>query len=172
MAKRTREWRKTKAIHLDWTTNKSREEIADRLDVHPDTVTRYLNEQLEDEVVDKVWRQRKKEIKLTAVEELRHQLKQAGQRSKSAEKPVKVWEDENGDMVVREESDDSGEVVDRYAVPEDIELAPDEKARYFGRQEVREILELLCDITGVSEPDELEVKGDLFSDWTDSAGGS
>lgn len=151
--------RRAVAIHWNWTTDHTTEEIADALGVRPQTVRKYISEGPTDGVqrqMDDV----EAEVRLVAVAELRDQLQRAGSRSRTAEKPVKVWTDENGDLEVKDKQDpETGEVTGKYPVPDDIELGADNTARYFRREEVREILRQLTELTGAAEPEQHEVTG-------------
>jgi hypothetical protein len=143
--------------------------MATALGVTEQTIETYLAAGPNDEVrkqMDNV----EAEVRLVAVQELKDQLRRAGHRSRTAEQPVKVWTDENGNLNVREQRDDeTDELQGRYAVPNDIEMGPDHSARYFRREEVREILSLLCDITGAGEPDQLEISASdaMWDDLTE-----
>lgn len=152
--------RRAVAIHWNWTTEYTPAEIADALGVTERTVEKYLASGPNQEVREQMTRV-EKEVRLVAVAELRDQLQRAGSRSRTAEKPVKVWQDRDGHVRVRDVRDEeTGELVTRKPIPHDIELGPDEQARYYAREEVRDILEQLVDITGVGEPDELDVGGE------------
>lgn len=153
----TPETRRTVAIHWHWTTEYTIEEIAKALGVRPPTVEKYLDSPPADEVraaLEDV----EAEVRYIAVKELKEQLRAAGHRSKTAEKPTKVWQDGSGDIHVRDVRDEEGEVVKRVPVPADIELMADEEARYYARAEVRDILEQLTDLLGVGEPEEVSVE--------------
>jgi predicted transcriptional regulator len=149
--------RRTIAIHWEWTTQYSREEMATALGVKKSTIDRYIREGPTDEVqrlMDGV----EQEVRMVAVAELKDQLKRAGDRSRTAEKPVKVWTDEDGNLQVNDEIDDeTGKLTGKYPVPDDMEMGPDYTARFFRREEVREILQQLIDLVGAAEPDELEI---------------
>jgi hypothetical protein len=121
-------------------------------------VDRYIREGPTD-AVQKQMADVESEVRLIAVGELKQQLKAAGSRSKTVEKPVKIWQDDSGNVRIREKRDDIGEVVERAPVNIDVEMMPDEEARYYARAEVREILDQLADLVGAKEPDQLEVEG-------------
>lgn len=154
----TKTYRVTKAIHWWFTTDKTQSEIADELGVSERKVREYIKEPPADEVKEALEHQ-ETQVRLTAFEELRRQLRAAGERSRSAEKPVKVWQDDQGRLQVRDVRNDTGEVVERAPVNADVELLADEKARYYAREEIREILDRLVDLVGAAEPDQLEVEG-------------
>ena len=158
----TPEVRQTVAIHWNWTTEYTQEEMASALGVTRQTVQRYLSEG-PTEAVREQMHGVEKEVRMVAVAELKEQLQAAGQRSRSAEKPVKVWPEDGQLHVVDKVDEQSGKIVDKYALPESFELGKDGKTRYFAREEVREILEQLVDITGAAEPErqEIEHKGDV-----------
>lgn len=163
--------RRTIAIHWNWTTEYTNEEIATALGVSERTIEKYLadgpNQEVQD-LMDGV----ESEVRMVAVAELKEQLKTAGDRARSAEKPVKVYPDEHGDIFVQDARDEHGRLVDRYAIPDDVEMMPDEEARYYARDEVREILDKLIDITGAGEPDQVEVEGSGIVIHTEADDGS
>lgn len=149
--------RRTKAIHWNWTTDATHAEIADALGVTKKTVRNYLNDGPTDAVQEQMNRV-ESEVRLVAVSELRDQLRAAGERSRSADKPVKVWTDADGNLRVKDKRDpETEELLGKFAVPDDMKLGADEEARYYARAEVREILEQLIDLTGASEPQEHEL---------------
>jgi hypothetical protein len=150
--------RRTIAIHWEWTTEYTRIEMAKALGVQKRTVDRYIREGPTD-AVQKQMADVESEVRLIAVAALKQQLKAAGSRSKTVEKPVKIWQDDSGNVRIREKRDDTGEVVERAPVNIDVEMMPDEEARYYARAEVREILDQLADLVGAKEPDQLEVEG-------------
>lgn len=146
--------RRTKAIHWNWTTDATQQEMADALGVTKQTIRSYLNDGPTDAVKEQMDRV-ESEVRVVAVEELKSQLQAAGARAKTADKPVKVWTDEAGDLHVRDQRDpDTGELMGKVPVPNDMELGADSEARYYARAEVREILEQLIDLVGAAEPDE------------------
>lgn len=148
--------RRTVAIHWEWTTEYSRERMATALGVTPQTIRKYLDEGPNEEVREQMAGV-EQEVRLVAVRELREQLKAAGHRSRTAEAPAKVWQ-EDGDIKVYNQTDDMGETVKRIPVPEGYDLMPDEEARYYARSEVRDILDQLTDLVGAGEPETVEVE--------------
>jgi len=149
--------RRTIAIHWNWTTEYTREEMANALGVTPQTIRAYIREGPTGAVKDKV-ADLESEVRTIAVMELRQQLKEAGHRARTAETPVKVWADDSGNLRVEDKVDEeTGRVVGKYPVPADMELGADEQARYYARGEIREILEQLTDLVGAAEPEEHEV---------------
>lgn len=158
--------RQTKAIHLAYTTHMSNEEIAEELGVTPDTVSRYINDTPEAEQVSEMMRREREQVRILAIQELKRQLMDAGERSRSAEKPVKIWQ-QDGQVQTRDVRDDSGQLVDMEPVPVDVEILPDEEARYVSRKEVRDILKQLAKLTGANEPQQHEVS--IVDEWRDSA---
>lgn len=150
--------RRAQAIHWRWTTEATYADIADALGVSTETVRRYLNEGPTDAVreqMDGV----EAEVRMVAVAELREQLRAAGDRARSAEKPVKVWTDANGNLTVKDKREpETGELLDKYAVPKGMELGANEEARYYARAEVRDILDQLTALTGAAEPEEVAVE--------------
>jgi len=154
--------RRAVAIHWNWTTEYTNAEIADALGVRERTVRNYLAEPPSEEV-QSVMENVEAEVRMVAVSELRDQLKRAGHKSRTAEAPVKVWP-EDGRLNVVDVTDESGTIMDRYPLPDGFELGVDQEGRYYARQEVRDILEQLVDITGAAEPDKQEVEhsGTIF----------
>lgn len=150
--------RRAISIHWEWTTEYSREEIATALGVRKSTVDRYLRDGPTDEVKE-LMNDVESEVRMVAVAELKDQLKRAGSRSRTSEKPVKVWTDADGDLHVRDVFDEDGELVKKVPVPSDIEIGANEEARFYARQEVREIIDQLTDLTGAGEPTQLEHTG-------------
>lgn len=130
-------------------------DIARALGVGEATVRNYIHSEPAREVqemMDHVEAQ----VRVAAVQELKRQLREAGERSRSAMKPVKVWQGPDGSLNVRDVIE-NGEVVDRHAVPTDVELMPDEEARYMSRREAREIVDQLVKLTGAGETTQLGV---------------
>lgn len=152
----TPDTRRTVAIHWHWTTEYSTEEIGKALGVSERTVEKYL-ESTPAEEVRKQLEDIEAEVRYVAVKELKEQLRAAGHRSKTAESPAKVWEDSEGNLRVKDVTDDDGELVKRVPIPADIELMPDEEARYYARAEVRDILDQLTELLGIAEPEQVEV---------------
>lgn len=150
-------FRRTVAIHWEWTTDYTRQEMADALGVTKQTIRSYLNDGPNEEVKEVV-ADLESEVRTIAVMELKDQLKEAGHRAKTAETPVKVWTGEDGTLRVKDIEDDDGEVVKRVPLPADLEMGADQEARYYAREEVREIIEQLTDLVGAGEPDEHEVQ--------------
>lgn len=155
----TKRHRVTRAIHDHFLTDKSWEEIADDLGVEPRTARMYVNEPPAEEVQEIIQSQATS-TRIAAWEELKRQLREAGQRSRTAEKPVKIWPDD-GSVHVSDVVNDRGEVVDKIPIPEGFEIGPDEEARFYGRHEAREILEMMIDLVGAAEPETLRLEGDV-----------
>ena len=149
--------RRAVAIHWNWTTKYTTEEIASALGVTPQTVRRYVTEGPGEEVRN-VIKDVEAEVRLIAVQELKEQLRVAGDRARSAEKPVKIYETGDG-VEVKDITNDEGEVIKRVPVVQDYQLLPDEEARYYARSEAREILDQLADLVGAGEPEQVEVEG-------------
>jgi len=147
--------RRTKAIHWNWTTDATHQEIADALGVTPETVRNYLNAGPTDAVREQMERV-ESEVRTVAVTELRSQLKAAGSRAKTAEKPVKVYENADGELEVMDVELENG-MSEKVPVVQDMELLPDEQARYYARDEVRDILEQLTELVGAAEAEQHEV---------------
>lgn len=151
--------RRNIAIHWNWTTEYTIDEMATALGVTPRTIQNYINDGPTEEVQEQM-KKMEQEVRLVAVSELREQLQAAGSRSRSAETPVKIYENDDGEVEVRDvRDDDTGELLTRKPIPQDIELLPNEEARYYAREEVRDILEQLVDLVGAGEPDQVEVEG-------------
>lgn len=144
----SRETRVRKALHWYWTRDLTQAEIGERLGVSREKVSEYINEAPQSEAVQEQLENLEVQVRYVAAEELREQLKQAGERARSPETPVKIWQDDDGELVVQDERDDHGEITGRYPVPQGFEMGPDEQERFYGRNEVREILDLLTDIVG------------------------
>ena len=159
-AKRTKRWRVTQAIHLYFTTDMTQEEIGDELGVARETVSRYIHEPPAEEVQEQLQNQAR-QVRMAAFEELRRHMREAGHRSRTAEKPVKVWTDEDGELQVETIRDDEGNIVKRIPVPADIVMRPDEQTRFYARDEIREALEMLIDLVGAAEPERVEITGDV-----------
>lgn len=107
------------------------------------------------------------EVRFIAAEKLKAQLKAAGSRAESAEKPVKVWHDEHGELLVKDKRDPkTNELTGRYPIPYDFEMGVDQQGQFYGRNEVREILDLLTDIVGAKAADrqEIELSGEVETD--------
>lgn len=151
----TRSTRQTVAIHWHWTTEYTNKEIAAALGVIEPTVEDYLKDTPAEEVRDQL-ADVETQVRYVAVQELKEQLKAAGHRSRTAETPSEVWTDDNGDLRVRDVTNEDDEVVKRVPVPDDLDLLPDEEARYYARAEVRDILDQLTDLLGVGEPQEVK----------------
>lgn len=153
----TREWRVERAIHWRYCTGLSNKEIGEKLGVSPEQVSRYLHEPPGDEVREQI-KEQEITTRRVAYEELMWQLQESGARARTATAPNPVWPDD-GDVDVAHITDGDGQVVDLKPIPDGYEMGPDEKQRYYGRMESREIIELLADITGAAEPDQYEVGG-------------
>lgn len=149
--------RRAVALHWHWTTEYTTEEISKALGVQPRTVEKYLESTPADEIREQL-KDVETEVRYVAVQELKDQLQAAGHRSRTAEATSEVWQDEAGNIHVREVTDDEGAVVKRVPVPDDYDLLPDEEARYYARAEVRDILDQLTDLLGVGEPEEMRVE--------------
>lgn len=144
----TRKMRVQKALYWYWTKDLNQDEIGDKLGVSARKVREYISEAPTSPAVQDAVDDLEIQVRYAAAEKLRDQLKEAGSRAESAEKPVKVWTDSNGQLNVKDERNDAGELTGRYVVPESFEMGADEQARFYGRSEVREILDLLTDIVG------------------------
>lgn len=159
-------FRRTVAIHWEWTTQYSCEEIAKALGVTERTIRGYISDGPTDEVRDKMDGV-ESEVRMIAVAELKEQLKAAGHRSRTAEKPVKVWP-EDGDIQVSDiRPSEDAPVVERIPIPDDYDLMPNEEVRYYARDEVRDILEQLTDLVGAGEPKQIEHSGSIEREFTD-----
>lgn len=133
-------------------------EIAEELGVTQGTVSKYINSEPSQEVQEMIdWRA--SQVRLTAMEELRQQLKEAGERSRTAEKPVKIYENENGELEVDDVEIDDG-YTKKIPVVQDMELLPDQETRYYARKEAREILDQMAELVGAKEADQVELTGE------------
>lgn len=137
-----------KALYWYWARDMNQEEIGEKLGVSPQKVREYIHASPQSEAVEEQLDNLETQVRFIAVEQLREQLKQAGSRAESAEKPVKIWEDGDGNLRVKDKHNDRGEVVDKFPVPADIEMGEDSEQRFYGRSEAREIIDLLTDIVG------------------------
>lgn len=165
----SREIRQAYAIQWWWSTDMSNEEIGDRLGVRPTTVKDYVHEGPGREV-KQMMAAKEKQVRLVAVQELQEQLREVGTKSKTAETAVKIWADDDGNVMVKDVRDEEGDVVKRYPVPQDVEIGDDEQARFYRRSEAREILDMLLDITGGWDPVEVELDGEVNVDAGDVEG--
>lgn len=144
----SRKMRVQKALYWWWTKDLTQKEIGDKLGVSPQKVREYIREAPTSSAIQERVEDLEVQVRYAAAEKLREQLKQAGVRAESAEKPVKVWQNDAGDLIVRDERDEIGKLSGRYVVPASFEMGADEQGRFYGRSEVREILDLLTDIVG------------------------
>lgn len=158
-AKGSKQWRVNRAIHLWFTTDMTQAEIGDELGVSQQTVNEYIHSPPAEEVKETLETQAT-QVRLMAFEELRRHLREAGARSRTAKKPVKVYENDDGELEVQDIELESGQVK-KIPVVQDLELLPDQEARYYARQEIRDALEMLIDLVGAGEPDELELSGEV-----------
>lgn len=151
-----------KALYWYWARDMTQEEIGEKLGVGKSKVNEYIHASPQSDAVKEQLDNLETQVRFVAVEQLREQLKQAGSRAQSAERPVKIWEDDNGDLRVKDKHNDRGEVVDKFAVPANIEMGVDSEQRFYGRQEAREIIDLLTDIVGgkAAERHKHEVTGE------------
>lgn len=153
----TKALRRAVAIHWNWTTEYTTAEIGSALGVRPQTVREYLSEPPSDDVkavMDNV----EAEVRMVAVAELKDQLQRAGDRSKSAEKPVEIYENDTGEVVVQNIEDEAGNVVKKIPKVQDIQMLPDEESRFYARKEVREIIDQLTQLVGAAEPEKQEIE--------------
>lgn len=157
----SKQYRVVKAIHWHFCTEKTQSDIADELGVSVQKVSEYVNSPPGQETQEALEHQ-EVQTRLVAFQELKHQLQVAGEASRTAEKPVKVWQDGDGHLQVRDIHDEeTGELISKEPVPYDLEMGPDETARYFRREEVREILDRMVTLTGAAEPEQHEHSGEL-----------
>lgn len=158
-AKGTKQWRVNKAIQLWFTSDLTQEEIGDRLGVSRQTINDYIHSPPAREVQETLETQAT-QVRLMAFEELRRHLREAGARSRTAKKPVKVYENDDGELEVQDVELEGGQVK-KFPVVQDIELLPDQEARFYARKEIREALEMLIDLVGAGEPEEIELSGEV-----------
>lgn len=137
-----------KALYWYWARDMTLEEIGEKLGVGTTKVHEYIHASPQSEAVQEQLDNVETQVRFVAIEQLREQLKQAGSRAQSSEKPVKIWTDDSGDLRVRDEHNDQGELVDKVPVPADMEMGADSEQRFYGRSEAREIIDLLTDIVG------------------------
>lgn len=159
----TKQHRVNRAIHLHFTTELTDAEIGEKLGVTERTVKNYVAEPPADEVRETL-RNQATQVRMAAFAELKRQLRAAGHRSRSAETPVKVWEGDDGGLRVRDITDDSGGIVERVPIPADIVVGPDEEARFYARAEARDVLDMLIDLVGAAEPEQIELSGQVDSE--------
>ena len=156
MAKKGQLYRARKAIEWKFTRGWTHKRIAEELDVSVTTVSDYVNnppEELQEPV-----EHFKKELTLATFSRLREQLAEANRRARNAERPEKVFEyDDDGNLRAVEIPLESG---GSKWVPKvkGMEMKPDQKSRYFARQEEREIIEMLWRLAGVEEPAEHKIE--------------
>lgn len=157
-----------KAIYWYWTKDLTQAEIGEKLGVSGEKVSEYVRESPQAEAVQEQMTNLETEVRFVAVEKLRNQLREAGSRAASAEEPVKIWRDDDGNIAVNDKLDKYGNVVDRYPIPQGFEMGVDEQGRFYGRNEVREILDLLTDIVGAKAADrqEIEHSGGIETDFS------
>lgn len=144
----TKKFRVQKAQFWHWTRDLTQDEIGEKLGVSEQTVREYIREAPTSEAIQEQLERTETEVRYIAIEELRQQLREAGEEKRTAETPVKVWTDDDGHLAVEEEHDEDGRIIGRYPVPADVEMGADTKVRYFRREEIREVLDLLTDIVG------------------------
>lgn len=155
---RRKAMRETKAIHYYFCRDMTQQEIADELDVTRQTVNEYINSEPSEEVQE-IIDERAGQVRVMAVEELRQQLREAGERARTAEKPVKIYENAHGEVEVKDIRDETGEIIKKVPKTQDIDLLPDEETRYYARKEARDILDQMCELVGAKEPQEVDVSG-------------
>lgn len=146
----SREWRVDQAIHLYYSKGWSQADIGDKLGVTQQAVSEYIHDTKGDDVREQIANRQAKTRKI-AWETLSEQLREAAHRAEGAEAPNEVWTDENGEVQTVEMRDGRGNLLDREAVPQSHEMGPDTQERFYGRNEQREILELMAEVTGVME---------------------
>jgi predicted transcriptional regulator len=155
--KGTREWRITRAINLTYTTERTQADIAEELGVGPRKVREYLNTEPAADV-EEFLAEQQAEVREIATSEYKRSLKEVGEQARTAEEPVKVWTDENGDLdavpVYDEDEVGNPVVVDYRPVPQDMVMGPDETERFFRRQEMREIMRDMRQMSGADAPEE------------------
>jgi len=159
MEQQGQHYRARKAIEWKYTRGWTNRRIAEELDVTEQTVSGYINhppEELQEPI-----RHFKKELTAATFSRLQEQLAEAGRRAREAERPERVFEyDENGDLVAEEIHFENG---GSKWVPKvkGMEMQPDAEQRAYARREEREIIQMLWNLAGVEEPEEVEVSGGL-----------
>lgn len=159
-AKGSLQWRINRAIHLWFTSDMTQAEIGDELGVSRKTVNGYIHSPPAEEVQQQLQGQAR-QVRMAAFSELQRHMREAGQRSRSAEKPVKVWTDDDGTLRVMDIENDEGDVVKKVPLPADMVMGADEEARFYARKEVREALDMMIDLVGAAEPERVEVSGEV-----------
>lgn len=165
----TKSYRVTKAIHWHFTTDRTWEDIAEELGVSVTTAKKYVREPPADEV-RAMLKHQATSVRIAALEELKRQLREAGSRSRSAEKPIKIWPEE-GEVRFTDVVNDRGEILERIPIPDGFEIGPDEEQRFYGRSEARDILEMMINLVGAAEPDKIELSGELGMNHSGHDGG-
>ena len=147
-------YRARKAMELKWTRDMTNKEIADELDVRPKTVRRYLNDPPEE--LKEPARHFKQQLVQGTVELLRQQLAEVRERAETAEQPSKVFAtDDNGELLTKEIHLEGG-ATKTVPVVEDMEFAPNHEVRTYARKEARQIIQMLWNLAGAEEPDQIE----------------
>lgn len=146
----------------------TQEEIGDELGVSRQTVNEYIHSPPSEDVQNTL-KEQARQVRMSAFSELQRHMREAGQRSRSAEKPIKVWRDDEGELNVQEITNDEGEVIKHIPIPADMVMGPDKEARFYARKEVREALDMLIDLTGAAEPERVELSGEVESGLSDAA---
>jgi len=163
----SQEYRARKAMEMKWTRDMTNKEIAEELGVRPTTVSNYLNDPPEE--LKEPARKFRHEVVHATIAELRTQLSTAVERARTAETTEKVFEtDENGELVTERVFTDDGRSFMKPKVT-DMEFAPDHAVRAASRQEARQIIDMLWDLTGAGEPEEVELSGEVESGLSDEA---
>jgi predicted transcriptional regulator len=151
-------YRARKAMEWKWTRNMTNQEIADELGVTRKTVRKYLNDPPEE--LKEPAQHFKRQLIEGTMQHLREQLAAATERARNAERTSKVFAtDEDGNLETeRIHFEDGGSKL----IPkvEDYEFAPNHEVRAASRREAREIIQMLWNLTGAEEPDELNIGGD------------
>lgn len=150
-------YRARKAVEWKFTRGWTNKEIAEELDVTPKTVSQYLNDPPEE--LREPIKHFKDELTVSTFERLREQLQEANRRAREAETPEKVFEYDDDGNLISEEIHFEGGGSKHVPKVKGMEMQPNEEARYYARAEEREIIEMLWNLAGVQEPDELELSG-------------
>lgn len=146
----SRAWRVDRSIHLYYVKGWSQSEIGEEIGVSQQKVSEYIHEDPGEEVREQI-ADRQARTREIAWETLTEHLRAAGRRADTAVAPNEVWTDDEGNVQTVEITDGQGNLLERNAVPQSHEMGPDTQERFYGRNEQREALELMAEITGVLE---------------------
>lgn len=161
-----RQRRIDKAVLL-WSKGHTYSEIADEIGVTSGTISNYLNSDRAKEGL----RVHKQVHKTGAIRELQEQKRELYEQleeiqvdASEASEAVKIVQDDDGEHFVLRRDEEIVDTLDDFDSDE-WERVTDDETRYFRRREAREILgeirdiqDQLTQITGIDEPQEVEVE--------------